>query len=244
MKDRFSHQAKEYANFRPTYPPSLFEFLLQRVGERQAAWDAGCGNGQVASILAEHFKTVRATDISSNQLQHAVQKDNIIYSLSASESTPFPDHTFDLITVGQALHWFDRNLFYQEVKRVAKPGALLAIWGYGLIAINSAIDPIVKKFYKEVVGPYWDAERVLVDTHYRTIDFPFEQLDCPEFEMRFAWSFAQFEGYVKTWSAAIRLEQAKGSSELSKFFEEVGQKWFEEKVSVRFPVFAKMGYVV
>lgn len=244
MKDRFSYQAKQYANFRPTYPQALFEYLLQKVVNKSVAWDAVCGNGQVASVLAQYFKTVHATEISANQLQHAVQKDNIIYTLSPSEGTPLPDHTFDLITVGQALHWFDREVFYQEVKRVAKPGALLAAWGYGLISIDSVIDRLVAKFYNDIVGPYWDEERKLVDTHYRTINLPFVEIHNPQFEMQLIWTFAQFEGYIKSWSAAVKLEQEEGATKLNQFFKAVGQEWSGKRLAVTFPVFTKMARVV
>lgn len=119
-KDYFSTQAKTYANFRPTYPPALYEFLLQHLPERKLAWDCATGNGQVASELSRFFEKVYATDISQPQLDQAPRKGNIFYSISPAEQSPFADNQFDLIAVGQALHWFDRDRFYTEVKRVGK----------------------------------------------------------------------------------------------------------------------------
>src|SRR5882672_948119 len=122
MKDLFSAQAKQYAAFRPTYPEALYDFIFQHVHGNENAWDCATGNGQVAQRLARQFKKVYATDISQKQLDQASPANNIHYAVSPAESTPFPDHQFDLITVGQALHWFDLDKFYAEVKRVIKPG--------------------------------------------------------------------------------------------------------------------------
>src|SRR6187549_3671628 len=105
-KDYFSKQATLYAAFRPTYPQLLYDFILGHVPRRQAAWDCASGNGQVAFILARYFEQVHATDINQKQLDEATATANIVYSLSPAEKTTFPDDSFDLITVGHALHWF------------------------------------------------------------------------------------------------------------------------------------------
>ncbi|MEX0681015.1 MAG: hypothetical protein WD097_06500 [Balneolales bacterium] len=64
MKDNFSEQSNQYAEFRPLYPEELFDFLLSLVPDRYSAWDCGTGNGQVAGQLANYFDKVAATDIS------------------------------------------------------------------------------------------------------------------------------------------------------------------------------------
>src|SRR5688572_9865875 len=115
-KDYFSGHSKLYAAFRPTYPAALYDSIFSHLKNKTTAWDCGTGNGQVAGYLSEHFATVCATDISKPQLDHAVRAPNIFYTLSPAERTEFPDQHFDLITVAQAIHWFDRELFYKEVK--------------------------------------------------------------------------------------------------------------------------------
>src|SRR5688572_29467213 len=123
-KDFFSGHSKLYATFRPSYPADLYSFVFTHVKNFYSAWDCATGNGQVAQVLAKHFKHVEATDISQQQLDNAVQIQNIHYSTQGAEKTAFPNNHFDLITVGQALHWFDLDKFYSEVKRVAKKDAL------------------------------------------------------------------------------------------------------------------------
>jgi methylase of polypeptide subunit release factors len=61
MKDNFSEQFNLYKEFRPTYPPGIYDFLPERVPKKKCAWDCGTGNGQVATELAKHFKQVHAT---------------------------------------------------------------------------------------------------------------------------------------------------------------------------------------
>ena len=129
-KDLFSGHADLYASFRPTYPNDLFQFIFKNVGQFDKAWDCGTGNGQVAQSLAPHFKSVEATDISRKQLENAKVIENINYQVCSAESTPFSKNSFDLISVGQAIHWFDLNKFYSECQRVAKPGCVIALFGY------------------------------------------------------------------------------------------------------------------
>ena len=74
MKDFFSSQSKVYAAFRPTYPKELYQFIFRHLTEKKVAWDCATGNGQVAQYLASYFNEVYATDISQQQLDHAVGK--------------------------------------------------------------------------------------------------------------------------------------------------------------------------
>src|SRR5258708_18260198 len=124
-KDLFSNHAHQYAVFRPTYPKELYDFIFSHVKNFESAWDAGTGNGQVARDLSGQFKKVSASDISAKQIENAYQNENISYSL-VGETTSFSESSFDLICVAQAIHWFDREKFYAEVKRAAKPNAVIA----------------------------------------------------------------------------------------------------------------------
>jgi ubiquinone/menaquinone biosynthesis C-methylase UbiE len=241
-KDLFSSQSKEYAAFRPTYPKALYQFIFNHVKGRKSAWDCGCGNGQVANDLSSVFEKVLATDISTNQLQSAVRASNIIYSVSPAEQTSFADSSFDLITVGQALHWFDLPKFYEEVKRVGNPGALLAVWGYSLLHITPEIDKVVQYFNTHVVGPYWDKERRLVDERYQTISFPFEEIPTPPFEFSFRWSKDRFLGYISSWSSVQKYKREKKEDPIDRLSSELSSLWRGEE-QVTFPLFLRLGKV-
>lgn len=241
MKDRFSNYSQQYAQFRPVYPEEFYAFLFSQLTNFGTAWDAGTGNGQAARVLATRFKKVVATDISANQLKNAAPTENIVYLVGA-ETTSLPSHSVDLITVAQAVHWFNIPMFFNEVKRVAKPEAVIALWGYGLLSINPSIDPKINHFYKEVVGPYWDPERKLIDDHYRTIPFPFQELEAPLFSFSFQWSLPQLEGYLNTWSAVRNYIVAHHSNPVETLVAELKPHW-KESLTVTFPLFQRIGRI-
>ena len=240
MKDLFSSHSQDYSKYRPGYPPELYKFLQELCSENNRAWDCGTGNGQVAGELSNFFKQVYATDISVNQLASAVQKPNIHYSKQPAEKTSFSNDYFDLLTVGQAVHWFDFETFYSEVKRLLKRDAIIAIFGYSLFRSDPKTNVIIDHFYNNIVGPFWQPERRYLEKNYKTITFPFEEIPAPLFTMKQQWSFERLVGYLNTWSAVKSYEREKGEnpveiikSDLSSSFGEVGE--------VNFPVLLRVG---
>ncbi len=240
MKDNFSTNSSQYAQFRPKYPAELFSFLENRVELKGAAWDCGTGNGQVAGELAKFFKRVEATDISQQQLENAVKVSNINYSLQPAEKTNFPDNSFDLITVAQAIHWFDFSQFYKEVNRILKPGGIIAIIGYGLFKSNEQTNDLINHFYRNIVGPYWDPERRYLEDGYRSIQFPFEEIQTPDLEMEFSWDFEHLIGYLKTWSAVKHFQNKNGYDPVDVISEDLRTAFGEHRL-VKFPLFLRLG---
>ncbi len=198
MKDNFSVQAKTYAMFRPEYPNELIDFVLSKVNTKLLALDLATGNGQIAKKLSPHFDKVFATDISTKQLENAAQKDNIIYKLESAEQTEFEDGSFDLITIGQAVHWLDFSKFYPEMYRILKPDGIFAILGYGLLTTNPRADKIIRHLHDDILGPYWDKERQYVINEYKTVPFPFREIDAPAFQNAFEWLIEQLIGYLES----------------------------------------------
>jgi ubiquinone/menaquinone biosynthesis C-methylase UbiE len=244
MKDLFSWDSKQYAKFRPTYPANLYQFVFQRIKENKMAWDCGTGNGQVAQVLASHFEHVFATDISQKQLNEAVQLPNIQYLCCDEKQTPLVSNSIDLITVGQAMHWFEVDKFYEEVYRVAKKGAIIATWGYSLLQISPPIDKLIYLFYKEKIGSFWDAERKHVDEAYQNLPFPFEKIEIPNFQMQFSWNLYELEGYLHTWSSVGKFVRKEGYNPVHELVSSLKPFWEgnEEKMIV-FPIFAKLGRI-
>lgn len=239
-KDYFSAQSSAYAAFRPTYPEDLFAFIFQHLRGKKCAWDCATGNGQVAVRLADHFEKVFATDISENQLKHAIPVKNIVYVKHAAEHTPFPDHHFDLITVGQALHWFDRDAFIQEAIRVGKPGGLLAVWGYAQLDIDPVINPLIQVFYEKTVGPYWDDARKWVEDGYSSFVIPLPQIPSPAFTIQTSWTIEQLAGYFFSWSATQKYIATNGSNPVPELIQSIAPHWDQTHKPVRFPVFLRL----
>jgi hypothetical protein len=243
MKDFFSSQSKVYAAFRPTYPEDLYKFIFRHLPDRKVAWDCATGNGQVAQYLAAYFNEVHATDISQQQLDHAVREKNIFYSKSPAEKTGFRDNQFSLITIAQALHWLDQRLFFEEAGRVAKPNAIVAAWGYGLLNIDPVIDNLIMEFYKDKVGPYWDEARKLVETEYRSVKFPFPEINVPPFSIKVRWTIDQLSGYLSSWSATQKYVADKGHDPVSPFIKTLQKHWQTTEMIASFPIFTRMGKV-
>lgn len=245
-KDRFTSQAEAYAKFRPAYPAAMMEYIVSFCNTKEKAWDCATGNGQAAALLSPYFKKVYATDISKTQIKNAVQKDNIEYSISPAENTLFDAGSFDLITVAQAYHWLNWELFRQEVLRVARPGAVIAVWMYNLpVFADSGIDQLLLDFYKNTVGPYWDAERKYVEANYSTVEFNYEEIPSSAFAINLAWSREHFLGYLSSWSATKNFEKANSYSPLHKIETALKTLWNEDEIkTVQFPIILKLGRIL
>jgi ubiquinone/menaquinone biosynthesis C-methylase UbiE len=211
FSDHFSADASGYARVRPGYPRALFEWLASVAPDRRLVWDCGTGSGQAAVPLAEHFAQVVATDPSAAQLAHATRRAGVCYAAMSAEHSALATSSASLVTVAQALHWFDQPAFYAEARRVLAASGVVAIWSYGLLSLHDrSLDGVIRHFHEETVGPYWPAERRQVDEGYRTLVLPFERVDAPAFAMEADWTVDHLAGYLSTWSAVRRARAATG----------------------------------
>ena len=227
FRDYFSERSDYYKSYRPTYPDQLFQYLAQLAPTTECAWDCATGSGQAALKLASHFDRVLATDASREQINQATPHAKIEYSIAAETNAGISDETVDLITVAQALHWFDTAAFFSEAQRVLKPGGILAVWTYNLLRVSPAIDPIIHDFYRHTLNNYWPAERQLVEEGYRSITLPFTEIEPESFQMQHDWNLSQLIGYLGTWSAVKRYESATGNDPLHDLAEPLQQAWGE-----------------
>lgn len=225
FKDFFSAQASDYARYRPLYPKALYQQLAKACAANDMAWDCGTGNGQAAQGLAAHFRKVMATDPSEKQLAEAQAFPGVEYKLAPAEGSGLPDHCADLITVAQAFHWFRQPEFFQEVRRVAKPGGLLAVWSYALCFITPAVDAVVMELYSDILGPYWDSGRRLVEEGYSNEKFPFPELNAPKASMGLSWGIADLIGYLGTWSALQKYRKEKGEDPRAMIIPKLQAAW-------------------
>ena len=239
--DHFSGHAEAYAASRPGYPPALFDWLAGQVSNRQHAWDAATGNGQAAHELAQRFSRVTATDASPQQLEKAPAHPRIQFLCARSENSPLDSESVDLVTVAQAVHWFDMKAFNAEVERVLKPGGIVAVWVYGNIRVAPQIDAIEQEFYERVVGEYWPEERRHIENGLTDIALPWPELATPGFDMTAAWVPSQFTAYIGTWSAVQRYRQDKGADPVQWLKQELLTCWGPgERRRVRWPLHLKV----
>jgi SAM-dependent methyltransferase len=238
----FSPLAGRYARARPGYPPALFEHLATLVDRRVMAWDCATGNGQAAVSLAEHFERVIATDISPDQIGHAIKHRRVEYRVARSESSGLDDHSVDLVTVASAVHWFDLEAFYAEVQRVLLPGGVLAVWTYHVGHVEPPFDSVFYRFYYDVLSPFFSSGAKLVDEHYKTLVLPGESLDPKEpFFVTAEWNLDQMKAFIKSWSGAQKYSEERGHDPVDAISDELGSLWgTPTKIHrVRWPLFVR-----
>ena len=243
FKDHFSGHADAYARYRPDYPNELFDYLATLTKSREVALDLATGSGQAAVGLARHFSLVIASDGSVSQLQSAEEHPKVAYIANLAEQPALRDGAVDLVVAAQAAHWFDHARFYPEMKRVLKPDGALALWTYGLAYVEPQIDAIVKHFYSDIVGSYWPPERRWVESAYRDLPFPMQEINAPRFELHLDWDLDSLIGYLGTWSAVQRYKRATGQDPLPALRAEMAPCWGSpvETKEVTWPLHLRVG---
>ncbi|WP_341646012.1 class I SAM-dependent methyltransferase [Thauera sp. SDU_THAU2] len=239
----FAQGGEAYARFRPTYPPELACFLAGLVPGRQLAVDVGCGSGQLTGLLGEHFGKVLGLDPSAAQLAHAAPHPRVEYVCAPAERLPVADGSASLITVAQAAHWFDLPRFYAEVRRIAAPGAVLALISYGVPCLDEELNARFGRFYADEIGPFWPAERKLVDGGYADLPFPFDEQAAPAMEIRAAWTLEELLGYLSTWSAVRKAREAGHEKLLGTFAADLAALWGDpaRRRDIRWPINMRLG---
>ena len=229
FKDNFSKQSESYQKYRPSYPLEMFEYLSSLCDSHHLAWDCGTGNGQAALGLTNYFEKVYATDPSEQQISNAKQNPNIIYKVEKAEKSSLGNNSVDLISVAQALHWFNFEKFYVEVKRVLKPKGIIAVWTYGLPQISLEIDKLTLHFHDKIVGKFWQRENKFVSEEYKTIPFPFKEIETPSFQFRRELYRSDLLGLFRSWSATQRYKDQIGKDPISKIENDLQNIWKKPK---------------
>lgn len=150
--NRFDSKGKVYAKARPDYPEALFWYLLsERILDKEIiVADIGSGTGifsvQVSPFANSIFAIEPNDDMRTKAEEQFKAFSNITSVNATAENTSLPDNSVDLITVAQAFHWFDRNIFKKECQRILKPdGKVVLIWNdrdisSGIIKDNFAVN--------------------------------------------------------------------------------------------------------
>jgi SAM-dependent methyltransferase len=237
----FSPIAGLYARARPRYPAELFAHLAERVERKDLAWDCATGNGQAALGLVDHFERVIATDASAEQIGHATPHPRIDYRVAPPERSGLNDRSVDLVTVAAAVHWFDLAEFSSELRRVVRPGGVVAAWTYHAAHVEPPLDRVFERFYRDVVSPYFAPGARLVDERYETLALPGEPVETASFSMSADWSLDDLIAYVRSWSGTQRYMKERGEDPIARIADELEEVWGEpERVrTVRWPLYLK-----
>jgi len=196
-------------------------------------------------VLGEVFDQVAATDASAAQIAEAVPHPRVRYAVAPAEVSGLANGSVDCAVAAQAAHWFDLDAYYREVRRVARPGGLVALVTYAVMEVDPQIEKLVEQFYWHTLEGHWPPERKLVEEGYRSLPFPFEPVKAPGLALEHRWNADQMLGYVGTWSAVQSLKKAGRGNELERFGQELRAAWgdpAQERV-VRWPLSLRLGRV-
>ncbi|HET7174572.1 MAG TPA: class I SAM-dependent methyltransferase [Gammaproteobacteria bacterium] len=247
FKDHFSGHATDYSRYRPgAYPAAMFRALAALAPDRECVWDCATGNGQAALGLAELFDRVEATDASDKQIAAATLHPRIHYTVAPAEQSGLQDLSVALVTVAQALHWFDLPRFYAEVRRVARPRALLACSCYMRCAVDPGVDAVTERLYNGILGDaYWPPERKHVERGYADLAFPFTEIELPRFQMEVRWDLEAYVGYLRSWSATQNYIKQNGKDPLELVGDELLKTWGDPKAArqVLWPITIRAGWI-
>ncbi len=243
----FGAVAAAYARHRLTYPPAFFEALLQRLPADPLVWDCGCGSGQASLDLAERGARVIATDASAAQLAAAKVHPRIRYVQAPAETSGLASASVDGVLVAAAVHWFAGDAFNAEVRRVSRPGAVLAWIGYlPLLLPAGPLQRAIDRFHHHTLAPWWPAERRWVEQSYAGLPFPGKEWAFPrDLWIERHWTLAELLAHIGTWSAVQRCREA-GSDPLPALAADLNQHWPEQGAAdllVRWPFMGRWGLV-
>ena len=245
FRDLFSERARLYSKYRPEYPEALFEWIAGLIPDHETVWDCATGSGQAAKGLARHFDRVIATDASAEQIAEAEPDPKIEYRVADSSSSHLPDHSVDMVTVAQALHWLDLDAFYTEARRVVKPGGAVVIWGYGDPVLETEpLQKILHGFNRGTLEEFWMPERLMLLEGYAKVPFPFREIETPQMNLKREWTLSELAGYLRTWSATANYVKQKHLDPIPEVESRLAEHWGENerRRPVRWPLHIRAGY--
>ena len=240
----FDDRGADYAQYRPTYPKVLSQALATRAAQTNLAIDVGCGNGQLSLLLANHFETVLASDVSADQIANATPHPSITYQVGPAEKINAEDQSADLVVAAQAAHWFDLPKFYQDAKRVLKPRGIIALITYGVLEVEGPAGKRIDDFYWKEIHPFWPKGRENVENGYRDFPFPFNPIGMPTLAIERIWSVDHFANYCNTWSAGKRAKAAGRDDIIETMRNDVAKIiGTDGELSIRWPITIRAGTI-
>jgi SAM-dependent methyltransferase len=157
---RFSARVKYYVRSRPKYPPALLEFCRDKLGleKEHCVADIGSGTGFLSELFVRNGNTVFAVE--PNAAMRAAAEAALgdaanFRSVDATaEATGLESSSVDLITAGQAFHWFDCARCREEFQRILRPGGwVMLAWNERKMdsdAFARAYEQVVQEFQTDL----------------------------------------------------------------------------------------------
>ena len=171
MKDKvvnFTGRVEEFAKYRPGYPEQIISLLENKIGFDQSSdiADVGCGTGRLSRLFLNNGNLVFGVE-PNEEMRLMADKllskfINFISVDGTAEETRLATNSVDMITVGQAFHWFDLKKTKKEFKRILrKDGHVVIVWNER--TNNSQTMKAVNKILLSLNQEHEEAEKNLID---------------------------------------------------------------------------------
>ncbi|MEL6536603.1 MAG: class I SAM-dependent methyltransferase, partial [Bacteroidota bacterium] len=188
---------------------------------------------------------VIATDGNLRILEGTIPNSKISFEVGQEDTISAKSGSVDLVTVGQALHMLNLEDFYSEVRRVVRPGGVLAVWGFGIPRLGMEFDRLLNRFYSETLSGYWPAGWVHLQQRYKNIPFPFKNVMDERVEAEYYWKFEDWMSFLESWTAVRQYTKDHGGSPVEVLRPLFSQLWGgHETKKVSFTFFVKKGLVI
>jgi SAM-dependent methyltransferase len=121
--------AELYARGRPDHHAKTIQRVAALLPHApvERAVDIACGTGMSTAALRAIARTVIGIDLVPAMVDVAVRSGGDVYAVAEAERLPFTSHTFDLVNVASAVHWFDQGAFVSEALRVLDRDGVIAL---------------------------------------------------------------------------------------------------------------------
>jgi len=244
-----NQQVEYYDATRPKYTQEIFDYIINSIvekGEKENYLDVACGSGQLLFPLSKYFNLSVGIDASEQQIKKAEEKlkflenENFnkihlmtcdaydVYSKLIDEnilkSSKTSTEVFDLITIGQAFHWFDEIKILTYLRNILKENGVLILVGYTKQHFDPNTHPELYKLFQGTIDtliPYFECDIKNNDgAYFKSYENIKKVFNIEESEIKVEWYTESTRCKVKkvvdllrSWSAYINMVKNSKQSE-------------------------------
>jgi ubiquinone/menaquinone biosynthesis C-methylase UbiE len=231
--DRFTGRAAVYSKYRPSYPVDILNIMRNTIGfdKDKIVADIGSGTGLLSRLFLENGNKVFGVEPNDEMRSLAEQSlskfTNFVSIRGSAEETTLDRASVDLVAVGQALHWFDRERATREFARIVRKG------GHACIVYNDRTsDDVFMQAYESIISKHARDRANVPEVDHSYLSSLFRNGDYRKFNLRNE-QFLDFEGLLGRITSASYMPDASdgekfealrlGVSRLYRTYEKKGQ---------------------